>query len=315
MRGDTLTSWCVVLIPAILVGESRSWAIERNVAASRLETWPVSRPGFVAVFNQKEEEGFFLCWSPSSVMWKRVLEENQQEGSEDFERLDLWISACWGNTVGRGQWHSVTLLLCNALWCCRICNGFQFSQSPREVIFNPNVALLTYISWPKGRTSVRDGSPFLQKCLEKVSLSSHLFYHKGNDHGQSILSQPMMVEMVLCLHHAVTQSCHRFRMDCVLLTAPRSPYLVSDVWDFQSKGFKQEIEQVFTNVSSEESAGPAFLSLWLYSDQCDWSAPEEALLQSLHLSFFLGKIAQTEPFLMVLIKHILCYTNSSNCPL
>lgn len=152
-RDDILTSWCVVLTPAVSVGESWSWGIERNVADSQLESWPLSLPRFVAVLNQKEERYFFLCWSASAVMWKSVLEENQQWDSEDFERLGgLCICACWGNTVGRGQWPSLTLLLNAALWCCHVWTGYQFLWSPWQAIFISSIVLLMYIGWPKGCT-------------------------------------------------------------------------------------------------------------------------------------------------------------------
>ena len=178
--------------------------------------------------ESEREYFFFLCWSASSVVWKTVLEENQQEQSQDFKRLYLWICVCWGNIVGvgRGQWPSVTLLFSTVLWCYRIWNGYKFLWSPWQAIFVPSIALVMYISWPKG-------CPFFPKHLEKkVLFSAHLICHKTNDYVQGVPPQLVIEEMVLCLHHPVSLSSHRFRIDCVLLTVPRAPHLVSDLWDF-----------------------------------------------------------------------------------
>lgn len=146
------------------MGESWSWGTKNNVAESQLENWPLLLPSFVTVLNQKEEHLFVFSLLVSQLC---DVEENQQGGSEDFERLELWICACWGNAVGRGQCPSVTLLLSTALWCCHVQKGYQFSLSPWQVIFNPNVTLLTYVNWPKGCNFLWVGSPVLLQCLEK----------------------------------------------------------------------------------------------------------------------------------------------------
>lgn len=77
-------------------------------------------------------------------------------------------------------------------------------------------------------------------------------------------------EMVLCLHHLVSPSSCRFRFAYFLLTAPRAPHLISDVWDFYPRDFKQEtkIDGLITAVLCEKSVRGSFSeSFWLYSDQ------------------------------------------------
>lgn len=59
---------------------------------------------------------------------------------------------------------------------------------------------------------------------------------------------------------------------------------------------------------------PAFLSLSGSTQiSVDWSDLGGPILQPLHLSFPPQKFTQTEPFFMVLIKHILYYINCFNC--
>lgn len=56
----------------------------------------------------------------------------------------------------------------------------------------------------------------------------------------------------------------------------------------------------------ESLSGSAHISL-------DWSTLGDAALRSLHFSFPCRKLTQTQPFLGLLIKHILCYTHCFNC--
>lgn len=80
-----------------------------------------------SVESERREVFFSFAGQPALWCGNQSWRKNSKGALKIFERLDLWICACWRNAVGREQWPSVALLLSAALWCCHVWNGHRFS--------------------------------------------------------------------------------------------------------------------------------------------------------------------------------------------